>query len=320
MERETRETLGKYLSALDDKASEGDTTQMLLDKREELRKSESIIEEKEGQLVVLQTKLTESLTKQEEYLIEKKKIIDDQVSMKLALAESDKTIRKLGLQIQQQEENHSLSINSKMTTIKALEEECNKAKLFAQEQIALSAAAAHEANGLHGAMASLHGEISILTREIEDHKEREKEIIRQRKDLLVRLEVKEGDILKLRQEKQSLETKFHELEKKVNDATDRSNLIQHESSSKLDTLVRERDNVTGSLAKMSQKLKQQNQANQELNALLTRMKTDLTLTTEEKEKEKSKADELEKSLQISLTLCRTLEVILISILININTN
>ena len=71
------------------------------------------------------------------------------------------------MQIQQEEESHSLSINSKLSTIKALEEECNKAKLCAQEQIALSTAAAHEANGLHGAMASLHGEISILTREIE---------------------------------------------------------------------------------------------------------------------------------------------------------
>ena len=276
MERETRETLGKYLSALDEKSSEGDTTHMLLEKIEELRKAEALVEEKEGQIVVLQTKLTESLTKQEDYLIEKKKIIDDQVAMKLTLAESDKTIRKLGLQLQQQEEAHTLAINSKLSTIKALEEECNKAKLFAQEQVALSAAAAHEANGLHGAMASLHGEIAILTREIEDHKEREKEIVRQRKDLLVRLEVKEGDILKLRQEKQSLESRYHDLEKKVNDTTDKANLIQHESSSKLDTLVRERDNVTGSLAKMSQKLRQQTQANQELNALLTRMKTDLT--------------------------------------------
>jgi nucleosome binding factor SPN SPT16 subunit len=72
MERETRETLGKYLSALDEKSSEGDTTHMLLEKIEELRKAEALVEEKEGQIVVLQTKLTESLTKQEDYLIEKK--------------------------------------------------------------------------------------------------------------------------------------------------------------------------------------------------------------------------------------------------------
>jgi len=307
MERETRETLGKYLSALDEKSSEGDTTQLLLEKIEELRIAETLVEEKDGQLIVLQNKLTESLSKQEEYLLEKKKIIDDQVAMKLILADSDKTIRKLGLQIQQQEESHMLAMNSKLSTIKSLEEECNKAKLFAQEQVALSAAAAHEANGLHGAMASLHGEIAILTREIEDHKEREKEIVRQRKDLLVRLEMKEGDVLKLRQEKQSLESRYHDLEKKVNDTTDKANLIQHESSSKVDTLVRERDNVTGSLAKMSQKLKQQTQANQELNALLTRMKTDLTLVTEEKDKEKNRAEEAEKLLLTTSTLCRTLE-------------
>jgi chromosome segregation ATPase len=149
---------------------------------------------------------------------------------------------------------------------------------------------------LHAAMASLHAEVSCLQSELDTEKEKETEILRQRKELINRLEVKENDILKIKNDKNNLETKLYELEKKFNDQNDRNRFIEQESTTKVDILSRERDNVQGSLAKMSYKIKQQSLSLQEQNNLLNRMRADLKLTLEGKEVSEIRAETAEKSL------------------------
>lgn len=89
--------------------------------------------------------------------------------------QKDKTIHELELQIQQQKKA------IKRKTIK--NQGVRRRMLFAQAR---------------------------LRREIEDHKKREKETSEQNNDLLGTLELKEGDILKLRQEKQTLELQIQQ--------------------------------------------------------------------------------------------------------------
>jgi plectin len=292
MEKQTKETLEKFMSTLSQRTTSEDCASLLLEKMEELKKAESVIEAKTNDIRLLNGNIQILNEKHEQIIMQTKKTQEENTSFQALLADSDKVIRKLEAQIMLNTKNYQLEVEQKTTSIKLLEDECSNIKASYSELQTRLESNNIETSELHGAMAGLHGEISVLQSELDDAKEREKEIIRQRKEILQRLEIKEEIIIKHQSEKQFLQNKVIDLERKIADIGDKTALIQHESNFKVDTLVRERDNVQGSLAKMNLKIKQQAQTLQELNSLLTKMKNDLNITIEAK-------NDVQKKLEIS---------------------
>ncbi len=292
MERQTKETLEKFMSTLSQRTTSEDCASLLLEKMEELKKAESVIEVKMNEIQLLTGNIQILNEKNDQMTLQLQKVYEEKVSCQGLLAESDKLIRKLETQLALNTKNYQFELEQKNASIKLLEEECSNSKANYEELQTRLESNNIETSELHGAMAGLHGEISVLQSELDDAKEREKEIIRQRKEILQRLEIKEEIILKHQSEKQFLQNKVIDLERKIADMGDKTALIQHESNFKVDTLVRERDNVQGSLSKMNLKIKQQSQTLQELNSLLTKMKSDLNIAIESK-------NELHKKLEIS---------------------
>ena len=294
MERQTKETLEKFMSTLSQRTTSEDCASLLLEKMEELKRAESVIESKMNEIRLLTDNIQISNEKYDQINLQLQKAYEENMSCQELLAESDKVIRKLEVQLALNTKNYQFELEQKTTSIKLLEDECSNSKANYEELQTRLESNNIETSELHGAMAGLHGEISVLQSELDDAKEREKEIIRQRKEILQRLEIKEEIIIKHQSEKQFLQNKVIDLERKIADMGDKTALIQHESNFKVDTLVRERDNVQGSLSKMNLKIKQQSQTLQELNSLLTKMKNDLNIAIESK-------NEIHKKLEISDT-------------------
>lgn len=292
MERQTKETLEKFMSTLSQRTTSEDCASLLLEKMEELKRAESVIESKMNEIRLLTDNIQISNEKYDQMNLQLQKAYEENMSCQELLAESDKVIRKLEVQLALNTKNYQFELEQKTTSIKLLEDECSNSKANYEELQTRLESNNIETSELHGAMAGLHGEISVLQSELDDAKEREKEIIRQRKEILQRLEIKEEIIIKHQSEKQFLQNKVIDLERKIADMGDKTALIQHESNFKVDTLVRERDNVQGSLSKMNLKIKQQSQTLQELNSLLTKMKNDLNIAIESK-------NEIHKKLEIS---------------------
>ena len=292
MERQTKETLEKFMSTLSQRTTSEDCASLLLEKMEELKRAESVIESKMNEIRLLTDNIQISNEKYDQINLQLQKAYEENMSCQELLAESDKVIRKLEVQLALNTKNYQFELEQKTTSIKLLEDECSNSKANYEELQTRLESNNIETSELHGAMAGLHGEISVLQSELDDAKEREKEIIRQRKEILQRLEIKEEIIIKHQSEKQFLQNKVIDLERKIADMGDKTALIQHESNFKVDTLVRERDNVQGSLSKMNLKIKQQSQTLQELNSLLTKMKNDLNIAIESK-------NEIHKKLEIS---------------------
>lgn len=296
MEKQTKNTLEMFMNTLNQRTTSEDCASLLLEKIEQLRKVESMLENKNIEITQLNTEVTILNEKYEQSIVANKKHVDEQISLQNLLAESDKVIRKIESQMLMQQKNQQLDLEQKSSSLKSLEEEYTTLKVHYNELESRLESNNVETSELHVAMAGLHGEISILQSELDDAKEKEKEIIRQRKDTLQRLEVKEEIILKSQSEKSFLQNKIIDLERKLHEFSDKNAMIQQESHYKVDNLVRERDSVQGSLAKMGNKIKQQNQTLQELNSLLTRMKADLSTAIDARDLAESRAMASEKAL------------------------
>lgn len=307
MEKETKETLATFLLTLNQRTTSQDYSSLLLEKIEELRRAEAENENKSKENILLQQQIHELSEKLEKSMAIQQKYLDDQIQLQNSLSESDKAIRKLEVQLQTQQRNHQHDLDQRISTLRSLENECSTAKAECEALQCRLEASELERTELHSAMSSLHGEITVLQSEISDGQEREKEVIRQRKELLNRLEGKEEEILRLKSEKGTLESKIVDLDRKLSEISDRTAIIQHEAGTRVDSLQRERDSVHGSLAKMSLKIKQQSQTLHELNSLLNRMRPELSTAVEGKAAAEAKVSELSIQLMQAKSSIASLE-------------
>ena len=83
--------------------------------------------------------------------------------------------------------------------------------------------------------------------------------------------------------------------------------IKEEGRTEVDKLTRERENISGNLAKMSLKLKQQTETNKDLNSLVQRMRLELSQAQESASQESSRAEALQRDLEATQIIVRSLE-------------
>ena len=128
MEQQTKQTLEMFMSTLNNRTTSEDCASLLLEKIEDLRKTEIEIDNKNVENEVLQSKINELVERNENIVSINKKLMDEKSQLQHMLGESDKVIRKLESQFTLQQRNFSLDIEQRNGTIKAMEEECTGLK------------------------------------------------------------------------------------------------------------------------------------------------------------------------------------------------
>lgn len=306
MEKDTQSTLEKFMSALSQHA-QTDYAGMLEEKIRELNAAGEEIRRLGNEVLRNEERINELTMKEEKSASAQATYIEEQMKSSRALSQSDQVIKKLQAQLVSQQHKQQQDLEAKATTLRALEEDSLRSKVQCDEAQARMESMQLEAAELHSAMASLHGEIAAQQREIEEFQEREQRSSRQKKEMAVRLEEKEVDIGRLKVERRALEAKLTDMDKRLAEAAARDNLLQHEASSQVEQLVRERDTVHGSLAKMSFKLKQQTGTQKELNALLSKMRLDLAAALDGQAMEKARAEAAEREVSALQIVSNSLE-------------
>ncbi len=250
----------------------------------------------------------EQLQKNEDKLMkEKGQVLEEKLRAGKAATQADQIIKNLQAQMRTIEVKHQQDLEIKTNMLRNLEEENLASKVHCDEANARLASLKLETSELHSAMASLHGEISAQQREIDEAKERDQRAARQKKELSVRLDEKEAELVRFRNERRNLEAKLTEAEKKVADAAMRDEQILQEGKSQVEHLVRERDTVQGSLAKLSHKLRQQTDTSKELNSALNRMRIELSNAQEDCARERARAECAVRDVQSLQILVTSLE-------------
>jgi len=306
MERDTQETLSKFMSALSQR-SETDYAALLEDKIAELQQVEQDNARMRAEMDQYEDRI-EQLQKTEDRLVkEKGHIMDEKLRAGKAATQADQIIKNLQSQMRSMDQKHAQDLETKTSMLRSLEEENLTSKVNCDEATARLASLTLETSELHSAMASLHGEISAQQRELDEAKERDARYARQKKELSVRLEEKDSELLRLKSERRNLEARLADAEKKVADAQHSSEQVQQEGKTQVDQLVRERETVQGSLAKLSHKLRQQSDTSKELNSALNRMRIELSNAQEDSSRSRASAEASARDVQSLQILVQSLE-------------
>jgi chromosome segregation ATPase len=306
MEKETQETLAKFMSAMQSR-NETDYASMLEDKVSELHLAESENLRLRNEMDKYEDRI-EQLQKNEEIIMkEKGQIMDEKLRAGKAATQADQIIKNIQSQMRALEQKHSQDLDIKVSMLRNLEEENVRSKVHCEEAQARLESFTHETAELHSAMASLHGEIAAQQRELDEGKERDARHARQKKEVQIRLEEKETELGRLKAERRNLDARCTDLEKKLNEALAKDDLTQQEGKTQVDALVRERDNVSGSLAKMSHKLRQQTETSKELNAAMNRMRLELSNALDSSARECARADAAVRDVQSLQIIVSSLE-------------
>ena len=306
MERDTQETLSKFMSALSQR-SETDYAALLEDKIAELQTCEQDNARMRTEMDQYEDRI-EQLQKNEDRLVkEKGQIVDEKLRAGKAATQADQIIKNLQSQMRAMEQKHGQDLETKTALLRSLEEESLSSKVHCDEANARMASLTLETSELHSAMASLHGEISAQQRELDEAKERDARYARQKKELAVRLEEKEAEMSRVKADRRNLEARLTDAEKKIADAAHSNAQVQQEGKTAVDQLVRERENVQGSLAKMSHKLRQQTDTCKELNSALNRMRIELSNAQEESARSNASAESATRDIQSLQILVQSLE-------------
>lgn len=306
MEKDTQSTLEKFMSALS-QHQQTDYAGMLEEKIRELQGANEEIRRLGNEVQRLEDRVGDLALKEEKAASAQSLYIEEQMKSAKALAQSDQVIKKLQTQLVSQQQKNQQDLEVKVATLRALEEESLRSKVQADEAHARMESMSLEATELHSAMASLHGEIAAQQRELEEFQEREQRSNRQKKEMAIRIEEKDVEIGRYKIDRRAADTKISELEKKLSEVSLQGSQIQFEASSQVEQLVRERENVQGSLAKMSYKMKQQTSTQKELNALLSRMRLELAAAQDTVTMEKARADGLERDVSAMQIVVNSLE-------------
>ncbi len=306
MERETQETLSKFMSALSHR-NETDYASLLEDKISELQQAESENMRLRSEMDSYEDRIEQLQKNEDRILKEKSQIQDEKLRAGKAATQADQIIKNLQSQMRTMEQKHAQDIDVKASMLRNLEEENVRSKVHSDEARTRLEAFTHETAELHSAMASLHGEIAAQQRELDEAKERDQRNARQKKELNVRLDEKEAELGRLKGDRRNLEARVTDMEKKLNDAAMRDDQVQQEGKTQVDALVRERDNVSGSLAKMSHKLRQQTETSKELNSAMNRMRIELSNAQESSVRESARAEAAIRDVQSLQIVVSSLE-------------
>ena len=306
MEKDTQSTLEKFMSALSQHA-QTDYAGMLEEKIRELNAAGEDIRRLGNEVLRNEERISELTMKEERSAASQATYIEEQMKSAKALSQSDQVIKRLQAQLVSQQHKQTQDLEARAATMRALEEEGLRSKVQRDEAQQRMESMALEAAELHSAMASLHGEIAAQQREIDELQEREQRSSRQKKEMAARVEEKDLEVGRLKGERRSLEAKLLEADRRLQDAAQRDSQLQQESSSHVEQLVRERDTVHGSLAKLSFKLKQQTGTQKELNALLSKMRLDLAAAQDGLAMERARAEAAEREVQALQIVVGSLE-------------
>lgn len=306
MEKDTQETLGKFMSVLSTHQAT-DYAGLLEEKIAELKQADEEVEGLRNEIINYQERVKELTSVQQATLAEKGRIIEEKLRAGKAATQADTIIKNLQSQMRVMEQKHSENLQTKDNILKRLEEENTHSKSLVEEAQAKVESCSLEASELQSAMASLHAEIAAQQRELDESKERDTRNIRQKKELNVRLDEKETELSRARNERRNAECRITDLEKKLADQELGVSQMKEEGRSEVDKLTRDRENVQGSLAKMSLKLKQQTDTNRELNSLVQRMRHELSQAQESASSEHTRAEDLQREAESLQILVKSLE-------------
>ena len=306
MEKDTQETLGKFMSVLSTHQAT-DYTGLLEEKIAELKEADSEQERLRDEIMGYQARIQELTQAQQLAMAEKGKIIDEKIRAGKAATQADTIIKNLQSQMRDLETKHVETMQVKESMMKRLEEESLHSKGLAEEAQARVESSTLETAELQSAMASLHAEIAAQQRELEECKERDSRHIRQKKEVNIRLDEKETELVRAKQERRNAECRITDLEKRLAEVELGNSQIKEEGRTEMDKLTRERENISGSLAKMSLKLKQQTETNKDLNSLVQRMRLELSQAQENASQEGTRADALQRDLEAVQIIVRSLE-------------
>lgn len=306
MEKDTQETLGKFMSVLSTHQAT-DYAGLLEEKIAELKQADEEAEGLRSEIINYQERVKELTSVQQATLAEKGKIIEEKIRAGKAATQADTIIKNLQSQMRVMEQKHGENLQTKENILKRLEEENIHSKSLAEEAQAKVESCTLEASELQSAMASLHAEIAAQQRELDESKERDTRNIRQKKELNIRLDEKETELSRARSERRNAECRVTDLEKRLADQDLGVSQMKEEGRSEVDKLTRDRENVQGSLAKMSHKLKQQTDTNKELNSLVQRMRLELSQAQENASNEHARAEDLQREAESLQILVKSLE-------------
>jgi chromosome segregation ATPase len=265
IERETKATMQRFMEAMQQSNLQEDYAQLLQAKVAELKSVSLDLDRERSEKESLQASCRELVEQNKKLLKNESRLQEETVRQEAHLKDHDKAIRKLQHQIASLQAQHAKDMDARVLTIRSLEEEITQERIKGDELTRQCESASLESRELHGAMASLHGEISALNREIDDMKEKQAYILQQKKEVFTKLEERTLEVTRLTNEKKTLQEKVTDLDRKIAAATEWGQQVHYESTSKVEHLSRERDTVQGSLAKMSVKIKQQQDTHQQLN-------------------------------------------------------
>ena len=280
---------------------------MLEEKIAELKQADEEAESLRAEIIKYQDRVKELTSAQKAAFAERGKIIDEKIRAGKAATQADSIIKNLQSQMRMMEQKHGEDLLLKDNILKRLEEENVHSKSLAEEAQAKVESCTLEASELQSAMASLHAEIAAQQRELDEAKERDARNIRQKKELNVRIDEKETELSRARNERRNAECRVTDLEKRLADLELGTSQLKEEGRSEVDKLTRERENVQGSLAKMSLKLKQQTDTNKELNSLVQRMRLELSQAQENASSEATRAKDFQSEAESLQIIVKSLE-------------
>lgn len=209
------------------------------------------------------------------------KHVDYQMQAQELLQDTEKKTRKLISDQQNQIQMYQIELNQKNINLRKLEDECSKFRIDSSQYETKMQAMAEELSEFNGAMASLHGELSVLQRELDESTRREKETNKIFDNYKLQMEKNIQEITHLREERFKFNDMKGVLEKQVEDLEMSLQASEGENKKRIDLLVNERETLQSTIARKEGKIKQQASTNQELNSVLSQLHTELLSTKEQ---------------------------------------
>lgn len=238
-----------------------------------------VLEEKENQLISLRKELNKS---KEEISVMRQKIdslmernelltkseashLEEKIQIQKTLIENDHLIDSLQAELQNQLRTMDSELEQKKSLVSKLELDYIELKSKYEESVDNVSSVRCENDELHSALQALHCEIAGLNKEMKEIREKEITTSKQKKETYLKLEERNMDLARAMQEKKVLEDKLHVLQDDFRQKLNEECIHREKNQVEMETLAKERDIVQGSMAKMSLKIRQQQETHQELN-------------------------------------------------------
>jgi hypothetical protein len=184
-------------------------------------------------------------------------------------------------EFQSQLEMYQQELQNKNQKLRQVEDDCSNLRITSGQYESKFAALQTEIMELQSAMASLHGELSVSQRECQDLQTQYSQCKDSHETVKKFSEQQGQELVKLSMERELNKKDFQKLEGNFLELSGQYKSLEFESKQRIESLLKEREELQSHLLKKESVLKQQMSTNQELNTMLGKVHNEMMTIRED---------------------------------------